>query len=167
KKNCAVSGAASSTSPIIISLVTTIFVAEKLSALLSYFLVYYISHSFHCQGDLVGGIAEGSRAHKVFDGKYPYMLQKKCSQDLILLRIFSLPLQNICSPKTAQNPAANDFSIDFDEESRKKVGTFQADQRQRMRKSTARGLVSSAPFGYTKIARELFTRREKYGMISA
>ena len=46
-------------------------------------------------------IAEESRTHTVLSGKYLHLRQKKYSQYLILLRIFSLHLQNICSRKTA------------------------------------------------------------------
>ena len=58
-------------------------------------------------------IAEESRTHTVLCDKYPHLRQIKCLQYLILLRIFSLHLQNICSLKTAKHPPALKFLMDL------------------------------------------------------
>ena len=61
----------------------------------------YISNDDEIVSGGAAGIAEESRTHTVLCGKYPHLLQIKHSQYLILLRIFSLHLHNICSLKTA------------------------------------------------------------------
>ena len=58
-------------------------------------------------------IAEESRTHTVLCDKYPHLRQIKCLQYLILLRIFSLHLQNVCSLKTAKHPPALQFLMDL------------------------------------------------------
>ena len=58
-------------------------------------------------------IAEESRTHTVLCDKYQHLRQIKCLQYLILLRIFSLHLQNICSLKTAKHPPALKFLMDL------------------------------------------------------
>jgi len=74
------------------------------------FLVFIAFFQKTCYTDL---IAEESRTHTVLCDKYPHLRQKKCLQYLILLRIFSLHLQNICSLKTAKHPPALKFLMDL------------------------------------------------------
>ena len=93
-------------------------------------------------------IAEESRAHTVLSGKYLHLLQKKCSQYLILLRIFSLHPRNICSRKTAQHPPALNFLMDFVKASRSKIRILRDEIWRKTRKILAAGRMSSAPFGY-------------------
>ena len=67
----------------------------------------------HSNGSALNLIAEESRTHTVLCEKYPHLRQIKCLQYLILLRIFSLHLQNICSLKTAKHPPALKFLMDL------------------------------------------------------
>ncbi len=100
-------------------------------------------------GSVCTGIAEESRTHTVLLGKYLHLWQTKCSQYLILLRIFSLHLPNICSRKTAQHPPALNFLMDFVKASRSKIRILQDEIWQKTRKILAAGRVSSALFGYS------------------
>ena len=94
-------------------------------------------------------IAEESRTHTVLLGKYLHLRQRKCLQYLILLRIFSLHLRNICSRKTAQHPPALNFLMAFVKASRSKIRILRGDIWHKTRKILAAGLMSSALFGYT------------------
>ena len=82
-------------------------------------------------------IAEESRTHTVLSGKYLHLLQRKYSQYLILLRIFSLHLRNICSRKTAQHPPALNFLMDFVKASRSKIRILQGEIWRKTRKILA------------------------------
>jgi len=82
-------------------------------------------------------------------GKYLHLWQTKCSQYLILLRIFSLHLRNICSRKTAQHPPALNFLMDFVKASRSKIRILRDEIWQKTRKILAAGRMSSALFGYS------------------
>ena len=93
-------------------------------------------------------IAEESRTHTVLSGKYLHLRQIKCSQYLILLRIFSLHLRNICSRKTALHPPALNFLMDFVKASRSKIRILQDEIWRKTRKILAAGRVSSTLFGY-------------------
>ena len=93
-------------------------------------------------------IAEESRTHTVLLGKYLHLRQRKCSQYLILLRIFSLHLRNICSRKTAFPPPALNFLMDFVKASRSKIRILQGEIWRKTRKILAAGRMSSALFGY-------------------
>ena len=95
-------------------------------------------------------IAEESRTHTVLSGKYLHLRQIKCSQYLILLRIFSLHLRNICSRKTALHPPALNFLMDFVKASRSKIRILQDEIWRKTRKILATGRMSSALFGYTR-----------------
>jgi hypothetical protein len=99
-------------------------------------------------------IAEESRTHTVLSGKYLHLLQKKCSQYLILLRSFSLHLRNICSRKTAQHPPALNYLMDFVKASRSKIHILRGEIWQKTRKILAAGRMSSAPFGYRRFSLE-------------
>jgi len=81
-------------------------------------------------------------------GKYLHLRQTKCSQYLILLRIFSLHLPNICSRKTAQHPPALNFLMDFVEASRSKIRILRGEIGRKTRKIHAAGRMSSALVGY-------------------
>ena len=84
-------------------------------------------------------IAEESRTHTVLSGKYLHLLQRKYSQYLILLRIFSLHLRNICSRKTAQHPPALYFLMDFVKARRSKIRILQDEIWRKTRKILAAG----------------------------
>jgi hypothetical protein len=101
----------------------------------------------------ISHIAEESRTHTVLSGKYLHLLQKKCSQYLILLRSFSLHLRNICSRKTAQHPPALNYLMDFVKASRSKIHILRGEIWQKTRKILAAGRMSSAPFGYNYTAK--------------
>ena len=90
-------------------------------------------------------IAEESRTHTVLLGKYLHLLQIKYSQYLILLRIFSLHLRNICSRKTAQHPPALNFLMDFVKASRSKNTSCEARFGIRREKFSPQGAATRKP----------------------
>ena len=102
-------------------------------------------------------IAEESRTHTVLSGKYLHLLQRKYSQYLILLRIFSLHLRNICSRKTAQHSPALNFLMDFVKASRSKIRILQGEIWRKTRKILAAGRMSSALFGYSNKGNHIIT----------
>ena len=107
-----------------------------------------LSRTRENDGAAILPIAEESRTHTVLSGKYLHLRQKKYSQYLILLRIFSLHLRNICSRKTAQHPPALYFLMDFVKASRSKIRILQDEIWRKTRKILAAGRMSSALFGY-------------------
>ena len=93
-------------------------------------------------------IAEESRTHTVLCDKYPHLGQVKCLQYLILLRIFSLHLQNICSIKTAKHPPALKFLMDLVKANWNKMPILQDEIWRKTQKLLAAGRMRSTLFGY-------------------